>query len=99
MVGHDLGEGRLVPLAVGARPGDRRHPPGALDLEAAALPAERGGLDIRRDADADDLAARATLRLKVSQAGGGPRRAGQLPRLPLLPPVVDRESGVEGKSG
>src|SRR5213594_4366499 len=29
MVGHDLGEGRLVPLAVGARPGDRRHPPGA----------------------------------------------------------------------
>src|SRR5207245_8882086 len=89
VVGHDLGEGRRVPLSVGARPGDRRHPPGALDLKAAALPAERGGLDVRRDTDADDLAARATLRLQVSQAGVVRRRERQLERLPIFARVVD----------
>ena len=67
VIGHDLRERRLVPLAVGARARDRRDAPGTLDLEAAALPAERAGLDVAGEADADDLAASPPLALLAPQ--------------------------------
>src|SRR6185436_3079440 len=50
LVGDDLGERRLVSLAVRARAGDRRDLAAALDPDDAALPAEHvGRLDIGRD--------------------------------------------------
>ena len=65
-VGDDLGERRLVPLAVGARSRDGEHGAGRLDANLPAFPAERGGLDILGDADPDDLAPGAPLRLGAS---------------------------------
>jgi hypothetical protein len=67
VVGHNLGEGGLVPLAMGALPGDGRHAPRALDLQAAALPAERARLHIGGEPDADDLSATAPLFLGAAE--------------------------------
>src|SRR6516164_3506845 len=68
LVGNDLGEGRLVALAVWARPGDRRDLAAALDADDTALPAEH----VRRfhvggDADAHDLAAAARRGLLATE--------------------------------
>src|SRR5262249_60428135 len=46
MVGHDLGEGRFVPLPVRARARDGGDLAGALHLDAAALPSERTRPDV-----------------------------------------------------
>src|SRR5262249_5719365 len=97
-VGHDLRERRLVALAVRARAGDGRHASGALDLHAAALPAERAGLDVADDADADDLALRASRVLRAPQAGivGGRQRPAE--RLRIVAGVVALTGdGLEGE--
>src|SRR5262245_44880854 len=67
MIRDDLRERRLVPLAMRARAGDRRHSSGALDLEAPALPAEGAGLDVGGQSQADDLAACSPLTLLAAQ--------------------------------
>jgi hypothetical protein len=65
----DLGERRLVSLPVRARARDGGDAARALDLEAAALPAERAGLDVGRDPNAHDLPAFPALRLPAAEAG------------------------------
>ena len=68
MIGDDLGERRLVALAVRARSRDRGDLAGPLHAHDAALPAEHvGGFDVGRDADAHEVAALTLLRLLASQ--------------------------------
>jgi hypothetical protein len=62
-IGEHLRKRGLVTLAVGTRAGCGRHPAVGLDAHDAALPAERRGLDVHGEADADELAPRAPRRL------------------------------------
>ena len=68
MVGDDLGEGRLVPLAVRARSGNGGDLAAPFYPDNSALPAQDiGGFDIRRDTDPHDLATPARLGLRSAQ--------------------------------
>jgi hypothetical protein len=76
VIGHHLGEGRLVTLAVRARAGDRGHCTRALHAHDTTLPPQRGRLDVRREPDADQIAATPPLGLSPTQpvvVGGGQR--------------------------
>ena len=89
VIGDDLGERRLVALAVWARTRDRGDGAGALHAHHTALPAERGRLDVEREPDADQLAAAAPLGVRAAQRGvvGGVERA--LKHGPIVAGVVD----------
>ena len=55
----------FVSLAVRARSGHGGHPPVRLDAHEPALPAERRGLHVHRQADTDQLPTRAARRLRA----------------------------------
>ena len=99
VVGHDLGEGGLVPLPVGTRAGDGRHPPRPLHLDAAALPAEGARLDVGREADAHDLPAPAALRLLAPQARVVRGVEGTLESELIVAGVVDLAGGCLIREG
>src|SRR5262249_27031501 len=93
VIGHDLGEGRLVPLPVRARARDRRDLARPFHLDAATLPPERARLDVRAEPDAHDLATGAPGRLLAAQAvvvGGG---EGALQDKRVVAGVVDLAGG------
>src|SRR5262249_39567412 len=83
----------LVALAVSARARDRGDPSRALDLDAAALPAERARLDVADHADPDHLAALAAGFLGPAERGVAGGGESALERLRIVPGVVDLAGG------
>ena len=99
LVGDDLGERGLVPLAMRARARDGEHGTGLLDSDQPTLPPEAGRLDVDGDADADDLTPFAPHRLRAPETCvvGRGQRAVQEPG--VVTGVIDLpRRGLEGKA-
>ena len=109
MIGDDLRHRRLMPLAVRVRAGEDRHATGGLYLHLARLPESRlgaqradhlrgcdaAGLDIRREADADELALGPPRRLVGPELLVVEHREHLVERRPVVAAVVrERDLGL-----
>ena len=101
LVGRDLGQGRLVPLALGADPQVHEH--GAVRIHADVRALERpdaGALHVRAEPEADGPVAPAPLRLLGPPAGVVERDEEPLEGLRIIGRVVgDRGAVAVGEPG
>src|SRR5262249_5365909 len=95
LVGHDLGEHRLVSLTLAGQPGRHPHPTARLDEHVAALVrSDAGALDIAPDADAHPPAHRPSLLAIALEVVPADKFLELLEQRRIITGVIDQRTAV-----